>query len=63
MNELSLRNREGKTLGGRDAAEGPEVALEELDIPPVRGGCYCDHKVVNVGENQALENDWVEGET
>ena len=61
VNELSFGYRKGKTLGGRDAAERAEVPLEELDIPSMRGGCYCNHKVVNVGEDQALGNDWVEG--
>ena len=37
------------------------MALEKLDIPPVRVRCYCDHEVVNVRENQALGNGRVEG--
>ena len=37
------------------------MALEKLDIPPVRVRCYRDHEVVNVREDQALGNGRVEG--
>ena len=37
------------------------MTLEELNVPPVGGGCYCDHQVINVGENQALRDEGVEG--
>ena len=37
------------------------MTLEELDVPPVGGGRHCDHKVINVGENQASGDGGVEG--
>ena len=37
------------------------MALKELNNPSVRVSCYCDHEVINVREDQALENGWVEG--
>lgn len=43
-------------FGGCDAAKGAVVALEELNVPFMRGRCDCNHKVINVGANYALEN-------
>ena len=37
------------------------MALEELDVPSVGGRCYCDHEVINVGENQPFGDGGVEG--
>ena len=37
------------------------MALKELDVPPVGSGCHCDHKVINVGENQTFGDGGVEG--
>ena len=37
------------------------MTLNELDIPPMGGRRYCNHKVINIGENQASGNGWVEG--
>ena len=37
------------------------MTLEELNIPPVGGGCYCDYEVINVGEDQAPGDEGVEG--
>ena len=42
-------------------AEGAVVTLKELDIPSVGGRCYCNHKIINVGENHAFGNGWVKG--
>ena len=37
------------------------MALKELNISSVRVRCYRDHEIINVGEDQALGNGWVEG--
>ena len=42
-------------------AEGAVVTLEEQNIPSLGRGCYCNPKVINVGENQALGNVRMEG--
>ena len=42
-------------------AEGAVVTLKELDIPSLRERRNCNHKVINVGENQAFGNGCVEG--
>ena len=47
--------------GGGNAAERAVVALKELNIPPVRMSCYRDYEVINVREDQALGDGWVEG--
>ena len=49
VQEVSFGNRRGEGFGCRDAAKGAVVTLKELDIPLVRGGPYCNHKVINVG--------------
>ena len=36
------------------------MALKELNVPPVGGGCHCDRKVINVGENQSPGDGGVE---
>ena len=59
MDELGLRNREGKASGCSHTAQGAEVVLKELNIAPVGGGRDCDHKVVHVGDNDALGDHWV----
>ena len=61
MNESGFRDREGQSLRGRDAAEGAVMALQELDVSPVRSRCHCNHKVINVGEDQAPGDGGVEG--
>ena len=60
VNELSLGNREGQAFGGRNAAKGTVVTLKELDVSPVRGRRYCNHKVIDLGEDQALGNGRME---
>ena len=37
------------------------MALEDLDVPSVRGRCDCDYEVINVGENQSSGDGGVEG--
>ena len=37
------------------------MALKELNVPSVGGRCHCDHKVVNVGEDQPFGDGGVEG--
>ena len=37
------------------------MALQELNVSPMGRGCYCDHEVINVGEDQASGNEGVEG--
>ena len=37
------------------------MTLEKLDVPSVGGGGNCDHKVINVGEDQAPRDFGVEG--
>ena len=54
VDKLGFWDREGQSFRSRDAAPGPIMTLEELDVPSVRGGRHCDHDVVNVAENQAL---------
>ena len=61
MNEFSHRDREGQAFWGRDAAAGAVVTLKKLDIPPVGGGCDCDHEVINVRENQSSGYGGMEG--
>ena len=48
-------------FGGCDAAKGAVVALEELEVPFMRGRRDCNHKVINVEENYALGNARMEG--
>ena len=61
MDDLCLWNRERQTFGGRNAAKGAVVTLEELDVPPMGGRCYCDNEVINVGEDQPLGDAGVVG--
>ena len=37
------------------------MTLKELDIPSLRERRNCNHKVINLEENQAFGNGWVEG--
>ena len=48
-------------FGGRNATKCTVVTLEELNVPPVRGGYYFYHEVINVGEDQALGDGVVDG--
>ena len=61
MDELGLVDREGQAFRGRNAAQGAVVTLEKLDVPPVGGRSNCDHKVIDVGENQASGYEGREG--
>ena len=60
VNELRLGNREGQALGGRNAAKGTIVTLKEPDVSPMRGRRYCNHKVIDAGEDQAPGDGRVE---
>jgi len=54
VNEFSLGDREGETPGCRNPAERTEVTLKELNSASVRGGRDRDHKIIHVGDHNAL---------
>ena len=60
MNEFSLGDGKGKPPWCRNTAEGAEVALKELNIAPVRGGRDRDHKIIHVGDHNALGDHGVQ---
>ena len=61
VNELGFGNREGQSFGSRNAAEGAVVTLKKLYVPSVREGRNCNHKVIDVRENQALRYAQMKG--
>ena len=54
MHEFCLGNGKGETSGRRDASQGPEVALKELNIASVGTGGNRDREMIHIGDNYAL---------